>query len=30
VSNAGDRPQKRSLKYVPAVLIGPPSSERAL
>jgi hypothetical protein len=29
VTNAGDRPQRRSLEYVPTVLIEPPSSERA-
>jgi hypothetical protein len=29
VTNAGDRPQRRSLEYLPTVLIDPPSSERA-
>jgi hypothetical protein len=29
VTNAGYRPQRRSLEYVPTVLTGPPSSERA-
>jgi len=29
VTNDGDRPQRRSLEYVPTVLIDPPSSERA-
>jgi hypothetical protein len=29
VTNACDRPQRRSLEYVPTVLTGLPSSERA-
>ena len=29
VTNAGDRPQRRSLENLPTVLIDPPSSERA-